>query len=76
MLSSGSDDWYVNGLAFINDSAPIIAVISSSALISAFPSIALITFFADLINVSCTSPKSGAKGGLNVHFMPLFATDS
>ena len=60
----------------ISPSAPIIAVISSSSFMSAFPRIALIARFADFIMASCTPPKCGASGGLKCHFTPLFAADS
>jgi hypothetical protein len=51
-------------------SVPVNAVNSSSSVISAFPYIAKIAYFAALIIVSCTPPKCGANGGLKCHVIP------
>ena len=74
--SAGSVDWYVSGLELISPSAPIMAVISSSSVMSAFPRIALMALFADLIIDSWIPPKCGAYGGLKCQTIPLFAIDS
>ena len=56
-------------------SAPIIAVVSSSSLMSALPSMAFIAFFADLIIVSWTPSKCGASCGLKCQVTPSLAMD-
>ena len=75
VLSAGLADWYVNGREFISASAPTMAVINFSSVMSAFPRMALMAFFAAFIMVSCAPLKCGASGGLNVHVTPLFAID-
>lgn len=54
LSSVGFVDWYVSDREFISALATIIAVINSSSVTSAFPCMALIAVFADLITNSCT----------------------
>lgn len=61
---SGYAVWYVNCLELISDSAPMIAIISSSSIIPKFPKKALITLLAALIVnfLICVLHQSGLQG--------------
>ena len=52
------------------------AVLNSSSVMSAFPSVALMALFADLIIDSCAPPKRGASVGFKWYTTPLFEIDS